>query len=112
LLDKNDVEYYLEDLIGEIISSSNRLFSVEIEDDLIKIFEIQENSSIFEGSLPQQSTVNQLKKIRKKTKSITIDDRVSKMSRKNSNLQYIGNPIDRVESYQDFQRKNKKKFSL
>ncbi len=47
LLDANNVEYYLEDLVGEIISFEDRLFSVENEDDLIKIFEIQENSSIF-----------------------------------------------------------------
>lgn len=103
LVDKYDVDYYLEDLVGEIIYSSDRLFSVESEGDSIKIFEIQENSSIFEGSLPQESTVKQLKKIRRKTKSVTIDDEINKN----------GNPIDNgVESYQDFQKKNKIKFGI
>jgi hypothetical protein len=113
VLDKDDNEFYLEDLVGEMISFEDRIFSVELEEDRIKIFEIKENIDIFEGALPQESTVKQLKKIRKKTKSVTIDDKVADMSKKGHNLQYYRNPIDTgIESYQDFQRKNKKKFKI
>jgi len=113
LLDNDDNKFYLEDLVGEIISFEDRIFSVEIEEDRIKIFEIKENVDIFEGALPQESTVKQLEKIRKKTKSVTIDDKVASMSKKGANLQYYRNPIDTgVESYQDYQRKNKKKFKI
>jgi hypothetical protein len=35
------------------------------------------------------------------------------MSKKGHNLQYYRNPIDTgIESYQDFQRNNKKKFKI
>jgi hypothetical protein len=59
-----------------------------------------------EGALPRQSTVDQLNKLRKATKSTTIDDRVTKM--KGANLGYEGNVVDKgIESYEDFQKKNK-----
>jgi hypothetical protein len=59
-----------------------------------------------EGALPRESTVKQLDAIRKATKSTTIDDRVPKL--KGANLGYEGNVVDRgIESYEDFERKNK-----
>lgn len=59
-----------------------------------------------EGALPRQSTVDQLNKIRKATKSTTIDDSIPKM--KGANLGYEGNVVDKgIESYEDFQKKNK-----
>jgi hypothetical protein len=59
-----------------------------------------------EGALPRESTVNQLNKIRKATKSTTIDDRVPKL--KGANLDYERNYVDSgIESYEDFQKKNK-----
>ena len=59
-----------------------------------------------EGALPRQSTVDQLNKIRRATKSVTIDDSIPKM--KGANLGYEGNTIDRgIESYEDFQKNNK-----
>jgi len=59
-----------------------------------------------EGALPRQSTVDQLNKIRKATKSTTIDGRVPKM--KGANLGYEGNVVDKgIESYEDFQKTNK-----
>jgi hypothetical protein len=59
-----------------------------------------------EGALPRESTVNQLNKIRKATKSTTIDDRVPKL--KGANLDYERNYVDSgIESYEDFERKNK-----
>lgn len=59
-----------------------------------------------EGALPRQSTVKQLDRIRKATKSTTIDDRIPKL--KGANLGYEGNTIDRgIESFEDFEKKNK-----
>lgn len=113
LVDRDDNEIYLEDLVGEIISFEEKLFSVENEENVIKLFEIKENIDIFEGALPQESTVKQLEKIRKKTKKVTIDDKVASMSKKGANLQYYRNPIDTgIESYQDFERNNRKKFKI
>lgn len=113
LVDRDYNEIYLEDLVGEIISFEEKLFSVENEENVIKLFEIKENIDIFEGALPQESTVKQLEKIRKKTKKVTIDDKVASMSKKGANLQYYRNPIDTgIESYQDFERNNRKKFKI
>ena len=70
--------------------------------DVVSAEEIPSN----EGALPRESTVKQLEKIRKATKSTTIDDRVPKM--KGANLGYERNVVDKgIESYEDFQKKNK-----
>lgn len=59
-----------------------------------------------EEALPRESTVKQLNKIRKLTKSTTIDDRVPRL--KGANLGYERNFIDSgIESYEDFEKKNK-----
>lgn len=59
-----------------------------------------------EAALPRQSTVDQLNKIRRATKSVTIDDSIPKM--KGDNLGHEGNVIDRgIESYEYFQKNNK-----
>ncbi|NBO22155.1 hypothetical protein EBU94_02280 [bacterium] len=113
LFDDHDERLYLDDLVGELISFEDKIFSVESEENEIKIFEVKENDDIFEGALPQESTVKQLEKIRKKTKSVTIDDKVAGMSKKGANLQYYRNPIDTgIQSYQDFERKGRKKFKI
>ncbi len=63
---------------------------------------------ITEG-LPRQSTVDQLKKLRKLTRGVDIGDRISDMNKQGSNIQYIQNPIDSgIESYEDFEKHNKK----
>jgi hypothetical protein len=89
-------------------------FGLKFNDDgtvnIVKAEEIPtstpENPVSNEGALPRQSTVDQLNKIRKATKSTTIDDRVPKM--KGSNLGYEGNVVDKgIESYEDFEKKNK-----
>lgn len=70
--------------------------------EIISADEIPNN----EGALPRESTVKQLDKIRKATKSTTIDDRIPKM--KGANLGAEGNTVDRgIESYEDFEKKNK-----
>jgi len=70
-------------------------------DGTIEVIEVSN-----EGALPRESTVKQLEKIRKATKSTTIDDSISKM--KGANLGYEGSTVDRgIESYEDFEKKNK-----
>lgn len=61
-----------------------------------------------EGALPRQSTVDQLKRIRKMTKGIDIGDRIPDLKKQGANLQYYQNPVDTgIESYEDFEKKNK-----
>lgn len=61
-----------------------------------------------EGALPRQSTVDQLKRIRKITKGTDIGDKISNMNKQGANIDYIQNPIDSgIESYEEFQKKNK-----
>ena len=61
-------------------------------------------------SLPQESSVKQLKDLRRKTKSVTIDDKVPDAKMKLPNRYYLRNPIDTgVESFQDYLKSNKKK---
>ena len=75
------------------------------EDGTINVVPTEEIPSN-EGALPRQSTVDQLNKIRRATKSVTIDDSIPKM--KGANLGYEGNTIDRgIESYEYFQKNNK-----
>ncbi len=65
------------------------------------------NIKRFNESLPRQRTVDQLKSLRKLTKGIDIGDRIDNMSGQ-GNIHYSGNAVDRgVESYEDFEKKNK-----
>ncbi len=65
-----------------------------------------------EESLPRESTVRQLKKLRKLTKKTDIGDRISDMNKEGSNIGWIKNPIDSgIESYEKFQKKNRKFIS-
>jgi len=58
-------------------------------------------------NLPRQSTVDQLKKIRKLTKGIDIGDRISDMNKQGANIHYISNPIDTgIESIEDYWKHN------
>jgi len=58
-------------------------------------------------NLPRQSTVNQLKKLRKLTKGIDIGDRISDMNKQGANIHYISNPVDTgVESMEDYWKHN------
>jgi hypothetical protein len=69
---------------------------------MIRIFRFEE---LTEGSLPRQSTVNQLKKLRKITKGTDIGDKISDMNKQGANIHYIHNPVDTgVESYEDYLR--------
>lgn len=54
-------------------------------------------------SLPQQQTVDQLKKLRKITKGKDIGDRISDMNKQGANILYIHNPIDTgIESQEKY----------
>ena len=54
-------------------------------------------------NLPRQSSVDQLKRLRKLTKGIDIGDRVSDMNKQGANIQYISNPIDTgIESIEHY----------
>jgi hypothetical protein len=67
-------------------------------------------------SLPQQTTVDQLKKIKKtmdKEIGGDIGDKISDMNKQGANIQYIRNPVDTgIESYQDFEKSNRKRFRI
>jgi hypothetical protein len=100
-------------LLGEVVNVVDDSCIAEFvqEEDGITV-----NMSTFEGALPRQSTVDQLERIRKKTKGIDIGDRISDMSGQGANIAYIRNPIDKskkkgtkgVESIEDFWKANKK----
>jgi hypothetical protein len=95
------------DLIGEVVNIIDEDYIaefIESEDEEVEIL-LSNN----EGALPQQSTVDQLNKIRKISKGTDIGDKISNMNKQGANIQYIQNPIDTgIESYQEFQKKNKK----
>jgi hypothetical protein len=58
-------------------------------------------------SLPRQSTVDQLKRLRKLTKGIDIGDRISNMNKQGANIQYISNPVDTgLESIENYWKHN------
>lgn len=93
ILDKTD-EYELEEL--------NLMSKKELEDILSKL-------ELNEGALPRESSVDQLKKVRKLAKGIDIGDRVPDLKKQGANIHYYQNPIDTgIESYEDFEKKNKK----
>jgi hypothetical protein len=58
-------------------------------------------------NLPRQSTVDQLKRLRKLTKGIDIGDKISDMNKQGANIQYIKNPIDTgIQSIEDYWKHN------
>jgi hypothetical protein len=58
-------------------------------------------------NLPRQSTVNQLKRLRKLTKGVDIGDRISDMTNQGANILHITNPVDTgVESIEHFWKHN------
>jgi hypothetical protein len=82
----------------------------------IKVIQSPKIEETNEEALPQQSTVDQLKRIKKtidKEIGGDIGDKISDMNKEGANIQYIRNPIKTgIESYQDFERKNRKIFKF
>jgi len=94
------------DLVGQEIPIVDESSYAKFNDD--GTIEVTFGPEANEGALPRQSTVDQLKKIRKISKRTDIGDRVSDMNKQGANIQYIQNPIDSgIESYEDFEKKNK-----
>jgi hypothetical protein len=65
-------------------------------------------------SLPQQTTVDQLKKVKatmNKEIGGDIGDKITDMNKEGANIDYIRNPIETgVESYQDWEKSNRKRI--
>lgn len=101
------VDNILPELVGkEIPIINDHYFAKFNEDGTVEV--ITKRSEPTNESLPRDSTVRQLKMLRKATKSTDIGDRISDMSKQGGNIDWIKNPIDSVESYEDFERNNKK----
>lgn len=67
---------------------------------------IYKYSEYMTESFPRQQSVEQLKRLRKMTRTMDIDD---KTREEGSNLLYHSNPIDTgIESYEDFINKGRK----
>lgn len=71
---------------------------------------------LVQESLPQQKTVDQLKKLKRTmNKEIggDIGDKIADSEKKVANVYFFRNPIDTgIESYQDYEKSNRKKFGL
>jgi hypothetical protein len=65
-------------------------------------------------SLPQQTTVDQLKKVKatmNKEIGGDIGDKITDMNKEGANIDYIRNPVQTgIESYQDWEKSNRKRF--
>jgi RNase P/RNase MRP subunit p29 len=60
-------------------------------------------------SLPMQKSIDQLKMVRKISKGIDIADRIPDLMKQGANIHYSRNVIDSgIESFQDFEKNNKK----
>lgn len=115
---ENDYDFLVEENGKKLIKSSQQLkesnsivniidnkdFAAFSEEGEVFLFDYE----VYE-SLPQQRTVDQLKKLRKLMKGIDIADKISNLSGEGSNLAWDRNPVDTgIESFQDFEKKNKK----
>jgi hypothetical protein len=113
-----DFDFLIEENGKKLIKSSQKL---KESNDILQIVDDKDFAAFFEGediivfdskvyeSLPQQRTVDQLKKIRKLMKGIDIADKISNLSGEGANLSWDRNPVDTgIESFQDFEKKNKK----
>ena len=84
----------LEDIL---MSLNSKMYRASLED-------MKKN----EGALPRQKTLDQLKMVRKLSKSTDIGDRVPDLKKQGANIHYYQNPIDTgIESYEDYEKKNK-----
>jgi hypothetical protein len=60
-------------------------------------------------ALPNQKTVDQLKKVMKMSARTDIGNRISDMNKQGANIHYIQNPIETgIESKEDYDKHNKK----
>lgn len=95
------------DMVGEVVNIVDEKCIAEFVED--EEGEIEILFSKFEGALPRDETVQQLKRLRKQTKGTDIGDRISDLSKQGANISYSRNPIDTgVESIEKYWKKNKK----
>ena len=113
------------ELVGKTIPIiNNALFAKFNEDGSVSVVKSANESVvnrikrfndfiIEEGALPQETSVRQLEELRRKSKGTDIGDRITPLGKEGANLQYIKNPLDtgNIESYDDFNKKNKKFIS-
>lgn len=60
-------------------------------------------------ALPNQKTVDQLKRVMKVSAKTDIGNRISDMNKQGANIQYIENPIETgIESREDYEKHNRK----
>ena len=60
-------------------------------------------------SLPNEKTVNQLKKVMKQSARTDIGNRISDLNKQGANIHYMQNPIETgIESKEDYDEHNKK----
>lgn len=105
------------EVVGVIDEQTQLEFIMNEKGDVeIKVIESPKVEETNEEALPQQSTVDQLKRIKKtidKEIGGDIGDKISDMNKEGANIQYVRNPIKTgIESYQDFERKNRKIFKF
>jgi hypothetical protein len=92
------------ELVGQLINIGDSPWLVQFNEDGTVDVVIEANES-----LPRQQSVDQLKKVMKKSAKTDIGNRISDMNKQGANIQYIQNPIDSgIESYEDFEKHNKK----
>ena len=111
----------IKKLSDEILSKTNQydeeelnlMTKKELEDILMSLNSKMYRDSLEdmeknEGALPRQKTLDQLKMVRKLSKSTDIGDRVPDLKKQGANIHYYQNPIDTgIESYEDYEKKNK-----
>jgi hypothetical protein len=95
-----------QELVGKNIQIIDKQyyakFNVDGTIDIVVESELNE-------SLPRENTIKQLKRVMKLSSKTDIGNRISDMNKQGANIQYIQNPIDSgIESYEDFEKKNKK----
>jgi hypothetical protein len=60
-------------------------------------------------ALPNQKTVDQLKRVMKVSAKTDIGNRISDMNKQGANIQYIENPIETgIESREDYDKHNRR----
>jgi len=112
----NNSEKNPNDLVGEIVGVvDNNMVFLDFERSSEGRIEIN-RIELTKESLPRESTVNQLKKIKRQmNKEIggDIGDKISDMNKQGANIMFIRNPIENeIESYENYEKLNRKLFKF
>ena len=108
MIDEDGKKYVAaaKNLKGEVLNIIDEYTIVEFGDDnSINVSDVDSTNE----SMVQSNSMAQLRMVRRLSKSDDIGDRTANIGANLPNSTYIHNPIDTgVETYQDFQRHNKK----